>query len=1062
MMKDILTIIFTIGLVAVSYSQEHVVRGKIVDESDQSEPIIGGTVVEYDKDRRVVNGTVTNMNGEYIIEVSSENVTLSFSYIGYKTVDIETEGRSIIDIKLVPESIQMEEIVVTAEKRSTNPYSNISEKDRTGARASVDMSELSTAGIVSVDEALQGQISGLSIVSGGDPGSGGAIVIRGLGTLSSSQPLIVMDGIAQDVRISSDFDFASANLEDISELVNIAPQDIKSIEVLKDAAETAVWGSRGANGVLLIETLTGVKGETRFNYSVKLSQAHASPSIPMLSGDEYIMLQLEELHAPNGIYILPDELSGDPYLLGIDFYNYTRNTDWIGAVTTKGMALDHYFKVSGGGDKTQFFASINYLDESGTVINTGLQRISTRANLNFKLSDKLRLVTRFSLSSSDRRKNVRYANNTILSMAEKKAPHMSIWEYDGQGDRTGSYFIPENSYQGSGRTFFNPVALATLGYDDWMSNNIETTYDLNYMLHPKVKLSQTVTYTVVLSKQNQFYPESAIGLDWLNIDNNRNFEVNNAKTRLLLRSTASLGTFKVNNHTFSGTMVFETDQQIEKFTSLQNTLNSSELFTDPSSGGVFRWSSNESRIIRTMGLFSQVFYKYLDRYMFTANVRYDITSRLGENTRGALFPGFSAGWRFSEESFLHNLNFLGDSKLRISYGFNGNPTTAGSWDAYMERPVVIPNQIQLDNFGWEKIKQLNVGADINLFQDRLSILTDWYTKVTDNLVWTDFNIPSSSGFGNISFYNGGQLENRGWEVSVNASVYRKGNWNIRLNSNISHNENRFLSFPDNYNSVFSTELDNGEFPRRFNIGEPLGSFYGLLYDGVWSSTESVMAYDENGDVLKDVSGVPIPLSFNNSYFFAGGDARYRDINHDGVIDINDAVFIGDANPDYEGGVGANISYKNLNFNVNFYIRNGFDILNYRALETQGMNDRNNQSKAVLKRWRSEGDDFEGMLPRAYFNHPANNVGSDRYVEDGSFTRLNNISIKYEIPERLTKKFGIDRLNMGIDARRLITFTSYTGQNPEIPRDMRDPSWFGVDKGDTPPPVKVVLSIDINF
>ncbi len=283
-----------------------------------------------------------------------------------------------------------------------------------------------------------------------------------------------------------------------------------------------------------------------------------------------------------------------------------------------------------------------------------------------------------------------------------------------------------------------------------------------------------------------------------------------------------------------------------------------------------------------------------------------------------------------------------------------------------------------------------------------------------------------------------------------------------MNANISRNINSFNKLPENFNTEQDISISNGQYPKRVVEGEPIGSFFGFRYLGVWPSDEDVVALDADGNILVDGNGEPIPFTYAGTYEFKGGDAMYEDINHDGKIDLNDVVFIGDSNPDYVGGFGTLVRWKDFDFSCSFYYRAGFDIVNRVALETQSMSNRNNQSKAVLSRWRVQGQDEEGMLPRAYLNHPANNLGSDRYIEQGDFIRLNSIRIGYDLDRRICDRLGINSAKFSLVGRKLLTFTRYTGQDPEVPQDASDPFWIGEDRANTPPPKIFTLSIQVGF
>lgn len=304
--------------------------------------------------------------------------------------------------------------------------------------------------------------------------------------------------------------------------------------------------------------------------------------------------------------------------------------------------------------------------------------------------------------------------------------------------------------------------------------------------------------------------------------------------------------------------------------------------------------------------------------------------------------------------------------------------------------------------------------------------------------------------------------NTGWELMADWKIKRTKNFLVSVNLNTSRNVNSFSKLPDNFNTERSTSIGNGQYPLRVIEGEPIGSFFGFRYLGVWASDEDVVSYDAEGNILRDSEGNPIQLSYTDSYIFKGGDPIYEDVNNDGKIDLNDVVYIGDSNPDFIGGFGTSVKYKSFDFSVNFHYRVGFDIINGVAIQTEGMNDRNNQSKAVLSRWRVEGQNEVGMIPRAYMNHPANNLGSDRYVEKGDFIRLNNLKIGYQLSRRLCDKIGIRKGNVTLSGRKLLTFTNYSGQDPEVGQDASNPFWIGVDNAKTPPPKIITLSFAVGF
>lgn len=1048
---------------------ETIIRGRIIDKTDQTS-IIGANIVEYDDQERVINGTISNVNGDFVLTLDDPSNTVKVSVIGYNSIELEKDFNTSVLIELEPSSMAIDEVTVTA-KAFSNSLTNIEDRDKAGASVKVDLSTMQDAGMVSAADALQGQVSGLDIIAAsGDPGSGSQLVIRGLSSMGNSRPLIVIDGIPQ-FQVGQNFDLSSADSEDISALVNIALQDIKSIEVLKDAASTAIYGSRGADGVLLIETRKGRMGKVQFDYQYKNSLNIQPPAIPMLNGDEYIMLQQEEWHNNNGVTEIPSEIAyarSDP-----NFYNYSANTDWISEITKNGRTDDHYFSLSGGGESTRFFTSFSYLDEGGTTINTGYKRFSTRVNLDYFLSRNLLFQIKFNYSNSDRQRNLSVSNRNIREMSFIKAPNMSIWEFDENGNLTGEYFNPINSYQGDGVRYYNPVAVASLGRNDVRDNNLENTFMLRYRVSDWLIFRETISFQVQASKSKQFLPYNAIGADWINPNINRSQEGNSLGTSIRTESQAAFTKpFASDKHDISGAVTWITDQSSSYWMTVQANRSSSTNIQDPSIDPSIGWIGNRPQESRMLSGLANVNYKYLDRYLVQMNLRADAHSSFGRDNRWGLFRGFFLAWRFSSEPFLRSIEWLGESKLKFSWGLSGRQpgsvyarfatyesTSNGNYITY---PAIAPTKMELSQLRWESINSLDLGIELSLFKDRVYIEGGIYEKTTSDILFEDYLIPNLTGFNELQYFNGGEMLNRGWEIMADARIVKKDPWLISVNFNTSNNVNSFLELPENFNPEKSTSIGNGQYPQRVQEGEPIGSFFGFRYIGVFPSDEDAVARDGDGNVMYDGDGNPIPFRYLDVYTFKGGDPIYEDVNHDGKIDINDVVYIGDSNPDFTGGFGGRIRYKDFDVSASFHYRMGFDIINSIALQTEGMNDRNNQSKAVLSRWRYQGQDEPGMLPRAYINHPANNLGSDRYVEQGDYLRLNNIKISYNLNKRLCDKIGVRKANFAISARKLMTFTRYSGQDPEVPQDASNPFWIGVDNANTPPPKILTLTIGIGL
>lgn len=1073
----IILIIALFNLTTVFAQEKTILRGRVIDSTDKT-TVIGANIVEYDKDNRVINGTITNVNGDFVLTMKDPANIVKVSVIGYKAQEIKVDPTKTIMVELASDDVTIGEVKVVAEARTSGGLTNIAERDKAGSSVKIDLMDMQDAGITSAADALQGKISGLDIISSsGDPGSGSQLVIRGLSSMGNNQPLIVIDGVPQFKIERGSIDLTSADSEDISNLINIALQDIKSIEVLKDAASTAIYGSRGADGVLLIETHKGRMGKVQFDFQYKNNYSVQPAAIPMLNGDEYIMLQLEEWHNAYGVFNMDKEIAYDRDY--DQFHNYSANTDWLKEITQNGTSNDYYFSVSGGGEKTRYFTSFGYLDEGGTTINTGYNRFSSRINLDYFLSRNLLFQVKFNYTSSLTERNVELSGRNIREMAYIKSPNMSVYEYDVDGNSTGEYFTPIRSYQGDGVTYFNPVAVANLGRRDENFSKLENTFMLQYRVNDWITLRETISFQYAGTKEKRFLPYNAIGADWLDWQINKAEEGNNLNQSIQTETQMAFGSpFKNKDHELSGAVTWSTDQSSYEWMNIQSNKIPSTDIQDPAIDAAINWIGNSSGENRLLSASSNINYKFLDRYLFQTNIRMDAHSSFGANNRWGAFYGLFAGWRFSSEPFMKSFTWLGESMIRASYGVAGRQPgdvyarfatyESTGTGAYILNPAIAPTSIQLNNLRWETISSWDIGGELSLFNDRLYMEGDIYNKVSTDILfggtqpWQYYPIPYTSGYEGLKYLNAGEMTNYGWEFMADGKAFRNKDWMLSFNFNVSQNINSFSKLPENYNTERSTSIGNQQYPRRVVEGEPIGSFFGFRYLGVYASDEDVIARDAAGNTLHDAEGKVIPMKYKDTYVFKGGDPIYEDINKDGKIDINDVVYIGDSNPNFIGGFGSTLKYKNWDFSMSFHYRLGFDIINGIALQTQGMNNKDNQSKAVLNRWRVQGQEEKGLLPRAYMYHPANNLGSDRYVEKGDYLRLNNIKLSYMLSNDMCRKLGVRKANIALSARKLYTWTGYTGQDPEIGQNASDPFWIGIDYARTPPPKVITLSVGVGF
>lgn len=1072
-MKKNFLIVFFIFLGTLIAGAQDIIRG-VVTDSLSGEPLIGATVVQIDNSNRFINGTITDVNGNYSIKVDGQDPTLGFSYIGYlfKTVRVIAENE--IKIQLVSQSAELEEVVVTAER--TNPgdgLSNIAIRDLATSVSSVDMSELGDIPVTSVTEALQGRISGVDIsFNSGDPGAGMSIKIRGNTSLNgNSRPLIILDGVPYETSIGADFNFQNADVADYGSLVDLSPADIKSIQILKDAASTAVWGSKAANGVLVISTKRGTTRKTQFNLDYRSSYEFEPDPLPILNGDQYIRLILDSKFNRNPtITSIPDEYLNNP--ASPDYYNFNKNTNWVKAINRNGVKNDLNFSVAGGGDKARYRASVGYLDQTGTTIGTGLKRISTRLNLDYIISDKLKLISDFSYTNSDRDRNYYDGewwarDRQVRAMAYRKAPHMSIYEFDPDGNLTGNFFSPERTQQGYGESYLNPVALATDGINKDVKDRVLTNFQLEYELLKGLKYYANVAFDISNNRNTKLLPQSATGVVMGNESLNKARSVEDNQNIIQTFNKFIYNPELKNGHDLMLLGMFSTYDRYSSQIGLASGGMPTYALYDPSNSGIEDEASSGQSRIRTISYLFNAHYIFMDRYILAGGFRVDGDSRFGPNNRFGYFPSMSAAWRLSSESFMASYEWLSDLKIRVSYGVNGF-STQGSYQylakyessgGYMDQNGIRLSNVQLNNLKWETTTQIDYGFDMALFNYRVNLNFDVYDKYTRDIIFNSLAIPSTSGFSSMTS-NFGEMRNKGWELNSRFNIIQFENFAFDFDFNISQNQNIIEKIPENYaNERYSVE--NGVYASRIVEGYPIGAFYGFVYNGVFSTPDDVVAYDREGNVIIDpATGEPLPLMIGGIYVNAG-DANYLDINFDGKINELDIVYLGNANPDFYGGFGLNFRYKNLSLSSYYNYKIGQDVINETRMYTENMYTMDNQSTAVLRRWRKNGDVTD--IPRALYVQGYNWLGSDRFVEDASFLRMRTLTLGYRFNSLKIKKLGISQLKTYLTGYNLFTLTKYTGQDPEVSYSIEDSLFaIGRDRSKTPPPVNITFGASLTF
>ena len=767
--KYILTAILLVVCTATAVAQNNVITGTVMEQfGDDLEPIMGANVVLVNSQNRHVRGTVTDINGKYNLAVpaDSKKLRIKVSYIGMKTQTVNYTGQTNINFKL-ESNTKIQEVTVTGQ-RGGRDQMGISRLEQTSATQRLDLSQIvETAPVTSVEEALQGQIAGLDINLGGDPGARSSIRIRGTSSLSASnEPLIIIDGVPQDIDINDDFNFATANEEDFGALLNIAPANIESIEVLKDASATAIYGTKGANGVLLINTKRGSMGRTKFSFSSKYTFKSEPKSIPLLNGAQYVAMMQDAIwnaanakgisNASSEMNMLFNnpEINYDPTYKYYDMYNV--DTDWLEAVKQNAIVTDNNLSMTGGGEKAVYKLNLGYYDEQGTTVGTGVQRLSAGMKITYNFSDRLRVRTDFSFSNTNKDANVL---DNARSMAQTKMPNLSpYWIDPVTKQSTGVYFTPQEDFQGSYSGNYNPVAMVNEGYNKTTQRDEKLTITLEYDFPFHLQYQGWVSMNMRTTKNKKFLPQEATGVLWTNSNANRSTDASSDAFSLQTENKLIYNNTFAEKHKLIATALLRTNDS-QSFSYSSSTYgNASANLSDPVVGSVVAGSGSGNSQRRSIMMIAQGVYSYDNRYVLRATVNHEGNSTMGKSNRWGTFPAFGAAWNIEQEHFLSEKikKWLNTAKLRFGIGWSGtSPSGASiylgayqSLGQYMNMSAVYPVRMQLDNLKWETTKEIDFGFDLRLF-NKLNVTFDYYDKLTTDLLLANTKLPSSTGYNTI-------------------------------------------------------------------------------------------------------------------------------------------------------------------------------------------------------------------------------------------------------------------------------------------------------------------------
>jgi TonB-linked SusC/RagA family outer membrane protein len=1094
----VLLLFLTISHFAIAQSEvSTIVQGTITSKSD-GETLIGVTINEVDASNRVVGSTITDVNGHYVIKVKNPNDKLVFSYIGFEKLSHNIGTLRSINVALSESQHELKEMVITGQKSYSEGGFSIPKREVSTAVQTINAKDFEGLQVGSIDEALQGRVAGLDIVSNsGDPGSGSSMRIRGTSSINANtEPLIVLNGIPYEVQIDANFDFASSNEEQYANMLSINPDDILEITVLKDAASTAIWGSKGANGVLMITTKKGATGPTKVQYTYRFTRAVQPKGLNLLNGDDYTMMMKQALFNSFQNEEASDVNEYNYSTSFSEYENFNNNTDWVKEVTRTGFTNDHYLTVLGGGERAQFRVSGGFYNQKGTVIGTNLNRITSRAYLDYTVSDRIKFISEFSFIYSDNDRNYEFnfddgganEDKSILSIAYQKMPNVSVYAQDLEGNNTDRYYniLRNSSINADQRDLANPVALANLAENNLKTFRINPTFRLQYDLTDPnenyLRYSMYFSFDINNNKISQFLPWEATNSYWSSMYVNNAIHADSESANILTDNNITWEPkFENKDHSLLLYASFQLSTGTLSSQGIKSYGLSSETSTDASQDAYLYDDATYRSSSRSLGILGRFHYSYKSRYILSGTFRRDGSTKFGDKNKYGNFPGISAKWIVSDEPFMQFAKpFLSMLAIRPSWGLSGNEPDAeylhygryGKYDSYMDMQATRPVSMRLSNLKWETTSAFNYGLDLSFLDDRFVFDLNAYNKRTYDLLFKDISVPSTSGLEKISWSNVGTMDNDGFEFNFYANrAIKIGKFSADFNLNLSNQVNTIVEMNDAVLEKFNVDYDynNGTYLSRLQEGNSYGSIYGFRYKGVYKYDEYIegeqedapVARDVNGKVLVDEKGEALPMMFaygtKSQYEFRGGDAKYEDINHDGSIDELDIVYLGNSNPKLNGGFGTNLHYKNLSCVMFFNFRYGNKIVNITRMKAENMYGSDNQSIAVNWRWRKDGD--ETVIPRALYQYGRNWLGSDRFVEDGSFVRFKYLQFNYTVPSAILKPYKIDKLSLYLNFNNVFTFTKYTGVDPEVGYGS-----FGVskDEANTPRSKDFTLGISIGL
>lgn len=972
------------------FAQQITVQGVVKDQT--GETVIGASVME----KGATNGTITGIDGDFSLNMSP-NGTLVVSFVGYKTQEVQVKGQKQLQVVLSEDAEMLDEVVVIG-------YGTMKKSDLTGAVSSIGNKDIKDSPVSNLGQAIQGKISGVQIVDAGKPGDNVSIKIRGLGSINNCDPLVVIDGVPTDLGLSS---------------LNMA--DVERLDVLKDASATAIYGSRGANGVVMITTKRGTEGKGKLAVSANYSFQNATNVPSLLNAAQYAELSNDMMvnsgRNPNPEWANPSELGA--------------GTDWMDELLRTGVMQNYTVSYSGGNEKSHYYVSGGFLDQSGIVKSVNYRRFTFQSNSDAQVLKWLKFSNNITFSADTKKSGSYNIGDALkaLPIYPVKNEDGSWSGPDGNSEWYGSTRNPIgptelNKSQTDGYNFLANLT-AELTFTKWLKFKSTFGYDAKFWFidnfTPKYNWKPTPT------EETSRYKSDNKSFTYL-WDNYFLFDHTFAEKHRVGLMAGMSAQWNTNDYLNAQKNVF-------MFDNVHEMDNGEEMYAI--GGNETEWA--------LLSYMARVNYSYEDRYLLTATIRRDGSSRFGKKHRWGTFPSVSVAWRASQEKWFPKNDYINDLKVRAGYGVTGSQASVGNY-SYLasyntsvypfgissgNQTALVSSTLANPYIHWEEVAQTNIGFDASLFNSRVMFSFDAYLKETRDML-VKASIPITSGFEDTTttYTNAGKVRNQGIEMSLH-TINLTGELGWETNLTATYNKNKIKDL--NSDVPYYINQINNSYVTMLAKDYPINVFYGYVTDGIFQNQSEVNTH------AVQPGAEP-------------GDIRFRDLNNDGVINDSDRTVIGNPNPSWLFSMNNSLSYKGFELSVFLQGIAGNKIYNANNIDNTGMAAAYNQTTDVLKRWQGEGT--SNSMPRAVFGDPNQNTRvSDRFVENGSYLRLKNITLSYTFPKQWLQKAQIENARLSLSCENVATITGYSGFDPEVGIN-------GIDQNRYP--ISRTFSLGLNF